>query len=94
MRGVLRECDTKKIENSCECGSIFPIRLSAILTKNKGSKIETLGHFYSRGQAAQSNNFSLHFEQMTSCHEIYGAKQSLVNGSIAPVAMVGVDSIA
>ena len=31
---------------------------------------------------------------MTSCHEIYGAKQSLVNGSIAPVAMVGVDSIA
>lgn len=75
-------------------GKLFLIRFSAVLIENKGSKTETLGHFCSRGRAAQSNIFSLCFEQMTSCHEIYGAKQSPVNGSIAPVAMVGVDSIA
>ena len=72
----------------------FSNQIVCNINQKQGQQDRDMGHFYSRGQAAQSNNFSLHFEQMTSYHEIYGAKQSLVNGSIAPMAMVGVDSIA
>lgn len=55
---------------------VFKIWLSAILTKNDGSKTEKLGYFYSRRQAAWSNVFSPHFKQMTSCPESCFVKQS------------------
>lgn len=55
--------------------AFLTIRLSAILTKNNGRKIEKLGHFYSRNKLHSLIFFFHHFKQMTSCHESYCVKQ-------------------
>lgn len=64
----------------CEWGSILKLRLSAIIAKNNGSEMETWGHFYSRRQAAQSNDFSLHLKQGTSGQDSYCVKKSRGEG--------------
>lgn len=74
--------------------AFLTIRLSAILTKNNGRKIEKLGHFYSRNKLHSLIFFFFTILNKWPLVMNPIVWSNLINGSIACRVMVGVDSIA